>query len=147
MRDKKWYRSWVIFTCKSLRVLDFERIKDKVRPAQRPSSLSFTKSYPGPAHHLQERKAAKQLFLTPDKLPTSLASSLSSTRTSAAAALAAQTNESLLSSTARSIAPGSAGRLMTAEEKERIKEAIRGSKNADEVRKLEQQLREGYIPA
>lgn len=95
----------------------------------------------------QERKAAKQLFLTPDKLPTSLATSLSSTRTSAAAALAQQTNESLVSATARSIVPGAAGRLMTAEEKERIREAIKASKNAEEVRKLEQQLREGYIPA
>lgn len=94
----------------------------------------------------QERKAANQLFLTPDKLPTSLATSLSATRTSAAAALAAQTNESLVSATARSIAPGASGRLMTAAEKERIKEAIKASKNAEEVRKLEQQLREGYIP-
>ncbi|KAF8306360.1 L domain-like protein [Clavulina sp. PMI_390] len=123
VREKKWYRAWVIFVCKSLRVLDFERIKDK------------------------ERKAAKQLFLTPDKLPTSLATTISGTRTTAATALAAQTNESLLSSTARSIAPGSAGRLMTAAEKDRIREAIKSSKNAEEVRKLEQQLREGYIPA
>jgi len=122
VREKKWYRLWMIFVCKSLRVLDFERIKDK------------------------ERKAVTQLFLTPDKLPTSLAASLSATRTSAAAALAAQTNESLVSATARSIAPGASGRLMTAAEKERIREAIKASKNAEEVKKLEQQLREGYIP-
>jgi len=36
---------------------------------------------------------------------------------------------------------------MTAAEKERIRDAIKASKNAEEVRKLEQQLREGYIPA
>lgn len=31
VREKKWYRPWMIFVCKPLRVLDFERIKDKVR--------------------------------------------------------------------------------------------------------------------
>ena len=30
VREKKWYREWVIFKCKGLRVLDYTRIRDKV---------------------------------------------------------------------------------------------------------------------
>jgi hypothetical protein len=30
VREKKWYREWLIFSIKSLRVLDFQRIRDKV---------------------------------------------------------------------------------------------------------------------
>ena len=31
VKDKKWYREWIIFRIPSLRVLDFQRIRDKVR--------------------------------------------------------------------------------------------------------------------
>lgn len=30
VREKKWYREWLIYSIKSLRVLDFQRIRDKV---------------------------------------------------------------------------------------------------------------------
>lgn len=30
VRERKYYREWIIFRCKSLRVLDFQRIRDKV---------------------------------------------------------------------------------------------------------------------
>ncbi|KAF9514810.1 hypothetical protein BS47DRAFT_1484810 [Hydnum rufescens UP504] len=121
VRDKKWYRSWVIHVCKSLRVLDFERIKDK------------------------ERKAAETLFLTPDKLPTSLATTISSTRNTAAPTL----NNGVVPEIgmAKTFVPGASGRLMTVEEKKRIRDAIAKATSAEEVRKLEQELREGWIPA
>lgn len=32
VREKKWYREWLIYSVKSIRVLDFERIRDKVAP-------------------------------------------------------------------------------------------------------------------
>lgn len=31
VREKKHYREWVIFNCQSLRVLDYQRILDKVK--------------------------------------------------------------------------------------------------------------------
>ena len=31
VRDKKWYREWLAWRIPSLRVLDFQRIRDKVR--------------------------------------------------------------------------------------------------------------------
>lgn len=33
VREKKWYREWLAWRIPSLRVLDFQRIRDKVRPA------------------------------------------------------------------------------------------------------------------
>lgn len=32
VREKKWYREWLAWRIASLRVLDFQRIRDKVRP-------------------------------------------------------------------------------------------------------------------
>ena len=43
-------------------------------------------------------------------------------------------------------APGKAGRLMSAEEKERVKAAIVNAVSAEEVRKLERSLKEGWVP-
>jgi len=119
--EKKWYRSWVIHVCKSLRVLDFERIKDK------------------------ERKAAESLFLTPDKLPTSLATTISSTRSTAVPTLS--NGVTAEAGIAKTFVPGASGRLMTGEEKNRIRQALAKATSAEEVRKLEQELREGWIPA
>lgn len=31
VRDKKWYREWLAWRIPNLRVLDFQRIRDKVR--------------------------------------------------------------------------------------------------------------------
>jgi len=32
VREKKWYREWLAWRLPGLRVLDFQRIRDKVRP-------------------------------------------------------------------------------------------------------------------
>ena len=32
VREKKWYRDWLVWRISGLRVLDFQRIKDKVKP-------------------------------------------------------------------------------------------------------------------
>jgi len=55
VREKKWYREWLVWRLPGLRVLDFQRIRDK------------------------EREVAKSLFLTADSLPNSLATTLSTT--------------------------------------------------------------------
>jgi U2 small nuclear ribonucleoprotein A' len=49
VREKKWYREWLAWRIPSLRVLDFQRIRDKVRPPRlsardtsRPTRVSRT---------------------------------------------------------------------------------------------------------
>jgi len=117
VREKKWYREWVIYNCKSLRVLDFQRIQDK------------------------ERKAAKTLFLTPDELPTALATSFAATKAAPTKNVAAREEEE------PTVVAGRAGKLMTPEERERVKAAILKATSAEEVRRLEKTLKEGYVPA
>ncbi|KAG8901211.1 U2 snRNP complex subunit [Tulasnella sp. 403] len=121
VREKKWYREWTIFNCKSLRILDYQRIQDK------------------------ERKSAKSLFLTPDDLPTALATSLTSTKAQPSK-IAASTEEEPSDLVSASLGGGKAGRLMTAEERERVKEAILKATSAEEVRRLEKTLKEGWLP-
>ncbi|KAF8528074.1 L domain-like protein [Hysterangium stoloniferum] len=116
VRERKWYREWLVWRLKSLRVLDFQRIRDK------------------------ERAAAKTLFLTPDDLPTALATTISATVTTVSAKIAVSTDEP------KAAVPGKAGRLMTAEEKERVKAAIVNATSTEEVRKLERSLKEGWLP-
>jgi len=41
---------------------------------------------------------------------------------------------------------GKAGRLMSKEDAERVKQAIAQATSVEEVRKLERSLREGYLP-
>jgi U2 small nuclear ribonucleoprotein A' len=84
--------------------------------------------------------------LTPDELETALAGQLAATVTTnaAKAAVAAVLDEPRASSSGGQ--PGRAGRLMTAEEKARIKAAIAKATSAEEIKKLEQSLREGWIP-
>jgi len=121
VREKKYYREWVVWVCKRVRVLDFQRIKDK------------------------ERSQAKTLFLTQDSLPTALATSLSSSRTAVTAgAIAASATP--VSGASKTFVPGASGRLLTAEEKERVKEAIKNAGSVEEVRKIESMMREGWVP-
>ncbi|KAG8859333.1 U2 snRNP complex subunit [Tulasnella sp. 330] len=121
--EKKWYREWVIFNCKTLRVLDFQRIQDK------------------------EKKQAKTLFLTPDDLPTALATSLRSAKTQQSSKNVASTEEEpTATGAAANLAAGRAGRLMTAEEKARVKASILSATSAEEVRRLEKTLKEGWVP-
>lgn len=104
----------------NLRVLDFDRIKDS------------------------ERNHAKSLFEDPTTgLPTKLALSLvSEAATNAANAAAANA----LSSTGGVNGAGSKGRLMTEEEKTRIREAIKAATSIEEIKKLDRMLAEGRVP-
>ncbi|KAG9013894.1 U2 snRNP complex subunit [Tulasnella sp. JGI-2019a] len=122
VREKKWYREWVIFNCKTLRVLDFQRIQDK------------------------EKKQAKTLFLTPDDLPTALATSFQAAKAQQSTKNVVSTEEEPTSASAAALAAGRAGRLMTAEEKARVKASILSATSAEEVRRLEKTLKEGWLP-
>jgi len=115
----QYYREWNIHRCRKLRVLDFEKVKDK------------------------ERKRAEELFLTLSNGPTSLALSISS----AAASLA--TGVPLLPTAAagKLLEPGGdKGRLLSDDERARVNAAIRGATSVEEVRKLKRMLEEGYVP-
>ena len=74
---------------------------------------------------------------------TSLASTLSTTVTKTSSKALVQTDEP---KAAASAVPGKAGRLMTDEEKARVRAAIAAAKSAEEIQKLERSLREGWVP-
>ncbi|KAH7104306.1 L domain-like protein [Auriculariales sp. MPI-PUGE-AT-0066] len=118
VRERKWYREWLAFRIKALRVLDFQRIRDK------------------------ERTTAKSLFLTEDELLTDLATRLSTT-------ISAQSVKGLSTEEPRQAAAaaiGRAGRLMSEEERTKVKLAIANATSADEVVRLERSLKEGFLP-
>lgn len=117
VREKKWYREWLAWRIPSLRVLDFQRIRDK------------------------ERQTGKSVFLTPEGLFTALATTISTTVSKKDANAAMTIDEPK-----PTLPAGKAGRLMTKEEAERVKQAIAKATSIEEVRKLERSLKEGYIP-
>lgn len=89
---------------------------------------------------MQERDAAKALFLTADGLPTQLATTLSTTvSTHAKASVTIDEPKPV-------VQPGKAGRLMSKEEAQRVKEAIAKATSIEEIRRLERSLREGFMP-
>ncbi|KZT06322.1 L domain-like protein [Laetiporus sulphureus 93-53] len=117
VREKKYYREWLAWRIPELRVLDFQRIRDK------------------------ERQTAKTLFLTADKLPTQLATTLSTTVSTHTSKAPVATDEPK-----PAIVHGKAGRLMSKEEAEKVKEAIARATSIEEIRRLERSLREGFMP-
>ncbi|KAL6299033.1 L domain-like protein [Sparassis latifolia] len=118
VRERKWYREWLAWRIPGLRVLDFQRIRDK------------------------ERHAAKSLFLTADNLPTQLATTLSTTVTTHATKAPVTTDEPR-----PVVTPGKAGRLMSKEEADKVKEAIARATSVEEIRRLERSLKEGFLPS
>ncbi|KAJ6501669.1 leucine-rich repeat-domain-containing protein [Mycena vitilis] len=117
VREKKWYREWLAWRLPGLRVLDFQRIRDK------------------------ERQAAKALFLTAENLPTALATTLSTTVSTQSSKAVITSDEPKLAPLM-----GKAGRLMSKEDAEKVKAAIAKATSMEEVRRLERSLREGYMP-
>jgi len=85
--------------------------------------------------------------LTADSLETALATQLANTVTTNAAKAAAASIMDEPRNTS-SIGPGGgrAGRLMTAEDKAKIKAAIAKATSAEEIKVLERRLKEGWIP-
>ena len=81
------------------------------------------------------------MFVTPDGLMTQLATTLSTTVSTQSANPGLTIDEPKPMPVA-----GKAGRLMTKEERERVKAAIASAKSIEEIRRLERSLREGYLP-
>ncbi|QRV86333.1 U2 small nuclear ribonucleoprotein A [Ceratobasidium sp. AG-Ba] len=123
VREKKNYRDWVVFKCSSsLRVLDFQRIKDK------------------------ERKTARALFVTAEGLPTALATSIQEAATAQPTGLTFTPGGDDVPNDRPGPKAGAAGRLMTAEERARVRDAIARAGSAEEIKRLERALRDGYVP-
>lgn len=118
---KKHYREYVIWKCKSIRVLDFQRIKEK------------------------ERTLARGLMETADGRPSALAVSLSSSGGGLAGKEKATNGVAKTFEVGSTVAQaGATGRKMTAEERRALEEAIERSTSLDEIKKLEDRLRLGY---
>ncbi|KAF8213462.1 leucine-rich repeat-domain-containing protein, partial [Mycena galopus ATCC 62051] len=117
VREKKWYREWLAWRLPGLRVLDFQRIRDK------------------------ERQDAKALFVTAENLPTALATTISTTVSTQSTKALVTTDEPKAV-----LQMGKAGRLMSKEDAEKVKAAIAKATSMEEVRRLERSLREGYLP-
>jgi hypothetical protein len=140
--EQPHYRDWIIFKCKKLRSLDFDRVKEQVSrfiswcsvPALIASLVSPQSIY----HDNQDRTRAHSLFLSSDGTPTALATSFAS----AAASNGAANAPSLVANGAKTFEPGvevsaagagKAGRLLSKEEKERVRAAIEGAESVEEV--------------
>lgn len=121
IQETQYYREWIVFNCKKLRSLDFDRIKDKVCLSPLPHHQCLLTMM------LQDRDAAKALFLAPDNTPTPLA--LSFTTPSANGNGLAKTFEPGLEPE-----KGVAARLLSKEEKDRVRKAIEGATTVEEVR-------------
>ncbi|KZP32256.1 L domain-like protein [Athelia psychrophila] len=117
VQEKKWYREWLAWRLPALRVIDFQRIRDK------------------------EREAGKSLFLTAEGLPTALATTISTT-VSTTSKLAVTTDEPRPAASTTK-----AGRLMSKEDADKVKQAIAKATSVEEVKRLERSLREGYMPS
>lgn len=126
---KQHYREFIVWRCKSLRVLDFQRVKQA------------------------ERARAKSLMETEDGRPTSLAVSLSESLAGKDDRIATNgvsdkpSNGRIGTFEVGSVGgngSGSAGRRMTAEERKALEEAIENSTSLEEIKKLEDRLRLGY---
>jgi len=116
VQEKKWYREWLAWRVPGLRVLDFQRIRDK------------------------ERQTAKSLFVTAENLPTALATTLSTTVSTYS------TKTVLTIDEPKPAPSGKAGRLMSKEDQEKVKAAIAKATSIEEIRRLERSLKEGYMP-
>lgn len=135
------YKDWIIFNCKKLRSLDFERVHLKVGPSFLLRRTETAKLTPKHACTRQDREHANSLFLTATGEPTALHTSFLEAAASGSAAAA----PSLVSSGTgtKTFEPGvepaerdagKAGRLLTKEEKDRVRKAIEGAESVEEVR-------------
>ncbi|KAM0751588.1 L domain-like protein [Meredithblackwellia eburnea MCA 4105] len=117
--EAKYYKEWIIFKCRHLRSLDFDRVKDK------------------------DRKHARSLFTDAKGQPTPLAVSLSS-----AQPISSNGDNTFEPGVTAELATGDAkstGRTLTKEQRERVRAAIEGAESVDEIRRLQRFLQQGFV--
>ena len=96
----------------------------------------------------QDRAQAKALFVSPTGEPTPLAASFSASAAGAPSLLTGvRTFEPGQEPTVEQAATtGKAGRLLTKDEKERVRAAIEAAESVDEIRRLQRMLAQGFVP-
>ncbi|SGY69263.1 BQ5605_C004g02982 [Microbotryum silenes-dioicae] len=135
LEQAQYYKEWIVFSCKGLRSLDFERVKQ------------------------QDRTRALSLFQTASGQPTPLQSTFLDAAASNSAASApslVRTNGTTTEGAAKTFEPGvealvvtntkNAGRSLTKEEKDRVRTAIERAESVDEIRRLQRMLAQGFVP-
>jgi U2 small nuclear ribonucleoprotein A' len=112
------YRHWVLWRCRNVRFLDFQKVKQA------------------------ERERAIELFGESESAPTDLARTILSSAKAGTGAASARTG------VANGLGDGStSGRVkLTAAERKRVEAMIRNAKSLSEIAKLEKELNEGRIP-
>lgn len=124
---EKYYREFVICKLPQVRVLDYQRIRDK------------------------ERELAKQVMETEDGRPSALAASIlrkSGGESAMDVDVDVDVDGDVVVGKKKTFEPGrlngSSRRLLTPEESKAIEDAIEKSESLDEIRRLEEQLKMGH---
>ncbi|GAA5844899.1 hypothetical protein JCM9279_000036 [Rhodotorula babjevae] len=123
------YKDWLVYRLAHLRSLDYERVT------------------------LRDRQHAKALFETPAGDPTDLHTAFLAAAAQGALGAApslvptagARTFEPGVEPT-EAAAAGKAGRLLTRDEKDRVRKAIEGAESVEEIRRLQRMLAQGFVP-
>ncbi|SCZ92401.1 BZ3500_MvSof-1268-A1-R1_Chr5-2g07832 [Microbotryum saponariae] len=144
LEQAQYYKEWIVFSCKGLRSLDFERVKQQL-------IVIICRA--------QDRTRALSLFQTASGQPTPLQSTFLDAAASNSAASApslVRTNGTTTEGAAKTFEPGveasvvpntkNAGRLLTKEEKDRVRTAIERAESVDEIRRLQRMLAQGFVP-
>ncbi|GAA5974077.1 hypothetical protein JCM11641_003419 [Rhodosporidiobolus odoratus] len=116
------YKDWIVFRCKKLRILDFDRVKQA------------------------DRTRANSLFLTPAGEPTPLHTSFLTAAAAGATAPSLVAGSKTFEPGVEPSTAGKAGRLLNKEEKERVRKAIEGAESVEEIRRLQRMLAQGFVP-
>lgn len=117
------YRYWAVWRCRSVRFLDYAKVKDA------------------------ERKRAEELFGTPED-PTELASQLMGIKSKTFdVSASAVGGDGSSSTTGGGLATRMARIKLTEKEKKRLQDMIKKATSLDEITRLETMLREGRLPA
>lgn len=80
--------------------------------------------------------------MTADGLMNTLATTISTTVSTGAAK-----NVTMAEEPRTVVAPGKAGRLLSKEEANKVREAIANATSVEEIRRLERLLKEGFLPS
>ncbi|KAJ3210688.1 U2 snRNP complex subunit [Entophlyctis luteolus] len=130
---KKDYRMWVIWLCKKVRVVDFRKVKDKVRNRTTHEGL-----YKADLCNQQEREQAKAMF-SGSKEAEAFASETAKKSTF----IPGESASANITAAKPAIKPHSGP---TPEEAARIKAAINSASSLEEVARLKRQLEGGSLP-
>lgn len=144
------YKEWIVFSCKKLTSLDFDRIRQKVSWIDVSATCFPLLSSSVLYQRCQDREHANSLFLTAASEPTPLHQQfISLVQTGRVApSLTSKTFEpgvEQAETTTTGAGAGNAGRLLSKEEKDRVRTAIEKAESVEEIRRLQRMLAQGFM--